>query len=38
MCSIALQIPSQVRAGNAVLGVEFGGDDQWAGTSTLARP
>ena len=38
MCSIALQVPSQVRAGNAVLGVEFGGDDQWAGTSTLARP
>jgi hypothetical protein len=38
ICTIALQIPSQVRAGNAALGVEFGGDDQWAGTSTLAQP
>jgi hypothetical protein len=38
ICTIALQVPAQVRAGTAELGVEFGGDDQWAGTSTLIRP
>lgn len=38
ICTIALQVPAQVRAGTAELGVEFGGDDQWARTSTLIRP